>query len=480
MKKLRLFIFLMLFASVSIFALSIEDILKSAYSASYTVKNAELTHDNSILLLEENDLEDKTIWSFDISVTPFDSRDFISESLDVTTLNASVTLPNSGNTTLTLSSPFDAGYDGAFLIRPGIEVSHKFDFNYFDDDLISDLDNAKNRIATERTYLNAIYSFYKTTLSQVQTLLTLEKNIKSLEHDIDNAETDLNNMLVLKTANEESISYKREKMALEKNKRSLSNYLDQYEKAKEQFLASTDLEWNGLEDFNVPTLKLNELESGNSLVVESGMEAEIALLNIEEKESEMNPFALNLIGDVSSVYRNDKNIDRTLDENNGAVDANSSFDASIAAELEISSWKIGTVFNSHFDDGFDFTPSLSFYGSWTSNNEKEKDRLELERLRNTAIKEQNEYLDEMTSYKSESMSLQNRILSYEFDLENALDNEEYLYSVYESEKEYYENGLVRKRDVDDALFNAESAHYDSLITYIDGLILYFDILIFSL
>ena len=130
--------------------------------------------------------------------------------------------------------------------------------------------------------------------------------------------------------------------------------------------------------------------------------------------------------------------------------------------------------------GFDFTPSLSFYGSWTSNNEKEKDRLELERLRNTAIKEQNEYLDEMTSYKSESMSLQNRILSYEFDLENALDNEEYLYSVYESEKEYYENGLVRKRDVDDALFNAESAHYDSLITYIDGLILYFDILIFSL
>ena len=56
----------------------------------------------------------------------------------------------------------------------------------------------------------------------------------------------------------------------------------------------------------------------------------------------------------------------------------------------------------------------------------------------------------------------------------------YLVNTVNGEKEYYEKGLVRKDDVDDAIAEYELFSYDKTITYLDGLSLYYDILIYSL
>ena len=63
--------------------------------------------------------------------------------------------------------------------------------------------------------------------------------MKDLEHTISNAERDLNNMLTLKEATEDSITYTRALLDLDMNRRSLKTYEDQYEKAKEHLESHT-------------------------------------------------------------------------------------------------------------------------------------------------------------------------------------------------------------------------------------------------
>ena len=206
----------------SLGALTIDEILTSARDVSYSVKNASLLHDNNLLLIRENELDDEPVWSVDLSVKPFSSSDFSNDKLDIETLSASVTLPDDDATTITLSSPIEIGYEnGSFLIEPSITASHTFDFNYFDDDRITDLTNASSSLSTERLYLEALYSFDKSVITELTTLLTLEKNMKDLEHTISNAERDLNNMLTLKEATEDSITYTRALLDLDMNRRSL-------------------------------------------------------------------------------------------------------------------------------------------------------------------------------------------------------------------------------------------------------------------
>lgn len=475
LRNIVLTVFISLFTLMPAYSLTIDEVLEAANDVSYTVKNAEISHSNSLLLIQENDLEDEALWNVEVNMSPLKSDDLSSDSFTFNTLSASVTLPDDGNTTFALSSPMSIDYDGGFSITPYLSASHTFDFNYFDDDLISDLSNAVSSLSTERVYLNALYSFNKSVISQLVNLLTLEKNIKSLEHSISNAERDLENMVQLRTTSKESITYKRTELELDMNRRNLEIYKDQYEKAKSQFKISTNLEWTGLEDFEVPELNISQMEGGNSELRELSLKSEIASLSIEEKEKAMSPRSLTLSAGGGVDYKNDKSkADYKIQGFRNSVNGD------ISATLNLSQWKIGTSFSLTANKDWEVTPALSIFGSWHNNTTSKSDSLELERLRNEAISAQNDYMEALTDYNIEGMSLQNRIMDYNFSLLTLEQNETYLKAVVDSEKEYYEKGLVRKDDVDDAIAEYELFSYDKTITYLDGLSLYYDILIYSL
>ncbi len=475
MKKIILTLFTLLLISDGTFALSIEEILSSASSESFTVRNAELTYAYNQLLLAQNSLDDKPEWSLSLSLSPLDSS-LDAAIVEISALQASVTLADDGDTTITVSSPMDIGYEGAFYIRPRVEVSHKFDFNYFDDDKIRDVDNAISRLSTERVYKEALYSFYKSVISQVSALLSLEMNIKSLEHDIKRAETDLNNMLLLRNADEESISYQRALLELSMDRRSLDIYADQYEKAKSQFKILTGLEWTGLDDFDLPEISFTPYEGGNSEILELSLESNLASLRSEQKDKAMNPRALTLSSGAGGTYMNDDY------RNSSGLSYLSeySIDLDISAALAVENWTLGASFELSKEKNESFMPSLTLSASWKSNTSRESDRIELEMLRNAAIRAQNDYLDGLTEYNIEAMTLQNEIMDQMFSLETVKQREEYLYQYYLSENQYYERGLVRFEDVEDALHEYELAHIERLIEHLDSLLLYYDVLIYSL
>ena len=364
------------------------------------------------------------------------------------------------------------GYSGKFSMDPTVSASHTFDFNYFDDDMITDLSNASSSLSTERLYLEAIYSFDKSVLSLLENILTLEKNIKSLEHSISNSERDLDNMLSLRQADEESITYRRALLELDMNRRSLDTYKDQYEKAKNQFAISTGLVWDALEEFSVPSLEMKVFDEGNSEVRGLAIDSEVSSLKIEQKEKEIAPISLLLSGSIGGSYRNR--------ESRNAYDEENSMNGSLGAELSLSNWSIGTEFSLTAEKGETVRPSLTLTGSWKNNTTSESDRLELERLRNDAVSAKNEYLDALTQYNIDGMTLQNRIMEYEFKLSTLSQNESYLKASLDAEMEYYEKGLVREDDVLDAQVEYELFEYDKMIACLEGLSLYYDILIYSL
>ena len=471
-RKAVVFILIALFISTDLCALTIDEILKAAREVSYSVENAELLHSNNLLLLKENELDDEAIWSVELSATPFSSTDFSEEELVIETLSASVTLADDGRTTIGVSSPMGIGYRGKFSMDPTVSASHTFDFNYFDDDMITDLSNASSSLSTERLYLEAIYSFDKSVLSLLKNILTLEKNIKSLEHSISNSERDLDNMLSLRQADEESITYRRALLELDMNRRSLDTYKDQYEKAKNQFAISTGLVWDALEEFSVPSLEMKVFDEGNSEVRGLAIDSEVSSLMIEQKEKEIAPISLLLSGSIGGSYRNR--------ESRNAYDEENSMNGSLGAELSLSNWSIGTEFSLTAEKGETVRPSLTLTGSWKNNTTSESDRLELERLRNDAVSAKNEYLDALTQYNIDGMTLQNRIMEYEFKLSTLSQNESYLKASLDAEMEYYEKGLVREDDVLDAQVEYELFEYDKMIACLEGLSLYYDILIYSL
>ncbi len=471
----------LLLSSSLVFAIGYDEILAAAVDRSYTMKNAELTHQNNLLQQQSDDLEDAPVWAVSVETTPFSSNDISKDGFKVTGLTTSVTLPNDGKTKISFSSPFSIGYgQGAFTINPTASVSHKFDFNYFDDDVLDDLTYSYNHLSTERAYLEAQYGFAKSVVQMLSQIVTLEKNIRNLEYQIGVTEKDLDNQLALKKTSETSITYLRAKLDLERNKSNLDTYMDQLESAKAQFETSTGLVWDGVENIPEPELLLQKVEQGNTSVMITGLDASIAAQKVEQQEKLMNPSALTLSGSAGFEYYNDE---AQKVGNTGVLDRKTEnrIIADIDATYSGKNWSVGaTLGASTHPININITPSLTITGSWTSNNSSEKDRLALEQLRNEAIKANNSYLDSLTNYNINAMSLSNSIMSYQFEYKQMQDNEKYYQAALDFEKAMFEKGLNTQDDVDAAAFNLELAGYDRTLVLLKGMELEYELYIFSL
>ena len=218
---------------------------------------------------------------------------------------------------------------------------------------------------------------------------------------------------------------------------------------------------------------------------EYALNSRVAALEVEQKEKEIDPRSLTLTGGAGVSYRNEASKVAYEDSPENQFTGKkrpwrNSGNASLGATLNMPTWSLGASFSLSGNTDFDLTPSLTITGSWKNDVTGKSDRIELERLRNEAISAENDYLDSLTSYNIEAMELQNRIMQYNFSLLSLEENESYLKAMLETERAYYENGLARADDVADAQSEYDLFQYEKLLTYLEGLSLYYDILIYSL
>lgn len=463
---------MLVFLSLPAWASSYEEIIATALESSLTVKSNELTYRNNLLSLEQSELEDEAVWTVSVAATPY-GNSLEDESLNVSTAEVSVQLPDDGETTITLSSPFYTGYsDGAFSISPSVSASHTFNFNYYDDDVLDDLETELSRITTQRSYPYSDYSFRKTVVSAISTIVTLEQQIESLSYEQDTAKRDLRNDLLLGKTKEGAISYKQSMLTIEKNENSLDAYQKQLDNAKRTYLATVGSEWSGVEDLPMPSFALTIDPSGNSETESYRLEARIAEEEAKQQDSEINGSGLTLEGSAGYSYYNDDYYTYqpdTMDLGMGLTYSSRNLSLGMSAGMSFD-----------LDDNWSASPVITLFGTWTTDSSKKSDRLELNKLRNEAIIASNDYMDARTDYINEALELQNRIAAWNFDYEILVFNEEYLEAMLDYTRQSFEAGLSTQEELDTAEHDLLLAQYDRTLLLLEGLDLEYDLAIFSL
>lgn len=453
-------------ASLLCAATPYSEILSRAMANSPQMQNNELSHQNSLLTQQQNELDDVvqvTVSSGNISLpltdTVLTERGEVDSSWSMSP-SVEIVLPNDGQTTITASTGVGFAYNDIerYSVSPSISASHTFDLTGYDSDLATTLSNARADLQSEMTYQSAKLNFERSVLTSIRAILQAEQSLDEAQYNLEKAERTLANALELGNMSEESVSYRQQVNAINLQKRTIDATEKQIQTASEQYTTLTGLVWDGVEALPTPDLTLNILESGNTSVVLAALDVQIAQQAIETKNHQTNPSALRLSGGVDgSVVAGDK-----------------SASANVGFAYNAGNWSVGTSVAGTYDNS-SFYPSMTIVGSWTNKTTKRSDDIELQMLNNNLISAQNSLTDARTEYVQDAQNLQLQILNHNYTLENTAATRDYLEANLEYTQTLFDAGLCTQDDLNDAKKEVEWAAVDETVNTIDGLILQIDI-----
>ena len=446
MKRIALFIFLSLIIVSSIFSISLDEIISGAKELSPTYQNMILSYENSLINIRSLENKDKIGVSVSATVNPLYEERLLSEEKGMSaSSSATLTLPNNGNTTISLGA------------------SHVFDFTGYNSSDSEDLTLASTKYSTELSKNTSELNFEKTVINTVSALLGYEKNIKKLEKSYNDQKDLVDKMDTLGTYSTTSTTYINAVNVLNQYEASLESAKKQYENAKANFEKVSGMEWTELDELPEPVLDLKVYDNGNTSVLLKSLSVSSAAESYKAQLAKENPMNLSLSGKI-----------------NGSISDTSSTSISGTVAYTGDNWSLSVAPGVSITKD-KTTPSVTISGSWSNGGtQNTNDDDTLKAASNKVLSAENDYRDALSSYFEDAQSLSLRILSWQASYSNSKAALDYAKMVYENEKAMYEYGFSTEKDVNAALLNVISAEYDLKTTILDGLSLERDLKIFAL
>ena len=458
----KIIFLLMLLVSQSLFAIDYDAVLQSIFNNSKDVESIRLQYKNGLINNSKYSLEDEVVINVDtgkITVYPTDTTTFTGSSV-------SVTLPNDGKTTISASLGGSLTYEDSTknTLSTSLGASHVFDLNPEEETSVEDLDQSIASLSNEKTYQERLITFENQLLNQLKLIVNADKNIKKVERTLNTQKDKIKQNLETEYYAAGSLRHKNDCNMVDINENQLKYLYKQFEELKEEFKATTGIDYMlppSLKDYD---LTFNPVLEGNSGVVISGLNLDKA-----ELKSALSDRIVNNIGlSGNASYNNQPNKFGGQTETLGFVGS---------AGFNYDNWKFSAGFTGNYILGeippsLDrFTPSLTIGASWSSKNNKDAKDLEKESLNNNLLLQQIAYQDARIDYMNQIDSLNLDI--YEFKNREIKEkaNSEYLLNALDYEKELYENGFKTSEDYETAKFNIELDKYDQMLLTIDGIIL---------
>ena len=462
MKRIALFIFLSLIIVSSIFSISLDEIISGAKELSPTYQNMILSYENSLINIRSLENKDKIGVSVSATVNPLYEERLLSEEKGMSaSSSATLTLPNNGNTTISLGAGVTALYDGSSTVTTlSLGASHVFDFTGYNSSDSEDLTLASTKYSTELSKNTSELNFEKTVINTVSALLGYEKNIKKLEKSYNDQKDLVDKMDTLATT---STTYINAVNVLNQYEASLESAKKQYENAKANFEKVSGMEWTELDELSEPVLDLKVYDNGNTSVLLKSLSVSSAAESYKAQLAKENPMNLSLSGKI-----------------NGSISDTSSTSISGTVAYTGDNWSLSVAPGVSITKD-KTTPSVTISGSWSNGGtQNTNDDDTLKAASNKVLSAENDYRDALSSYFEDAQSLSLRILSWQASYSNSKAALDYAKMVYENEKAMYEYGFSTEKDVNAALLNVISAEYDLKTTILDGLSLERDLKIFAL
>ena len=465
MKRIALFIFFFFLIVTSIFSISLFEIICGAKELSPSYQNMILSYENSLINIRSLENKDKIGVSVSATVNPLYEERLLSEEKGMSaSSSATLTLPNNGNTTISLGAGVTALYDGSSTVTTlSLGASHVFDFTGYNSSDSEDLTLASTKYSTELSKNTSELNFEKTVINTVSALLGYEKNIKKLEKSYNDQKALVDKMDTLGTYSTTSTTYINAVNVLNQYEASLESAKKQYENAKANFEKVSGMEWTELDELPEPVLDLKVYDNGNTSVLLKSLSVSSAAESYKAQLAKENPMNLSLSGKI-----------------NGSISDTSSTSISGTVAYTGDNWSLSVAPGVSITKD-KTTPSVTISGSWSNGGtQNTNDDDTLKAASNKVLSAENDYRDALSSYFEDAQSLSLRILSWQASYSNSKAALDYAKMVYENEKAMYEYGFSTEKDVNAALLNVISAEYDLKTTILDGLSLERDLKIFAL
>ena len=121
-----------------------------------------------------------------------------------------------------------------------------------------------------------------------------------------------------------------------------------------------------------------------------------------------------------------------------------------------------------FDKGT-LTPVVAISGTWSNDPAFAKDTLEIRQLENEVLLAEIAYNNAVDEYIQSSIEVQNNVASWQLEYALLLQTIRYNKDLLKQQRELFENGLVTKKQVEDAAFTVELDEYDLKAMLLKGL-----------
>ncbi len=449
----------------SLTSVSLDEIIQTAYGSSEEMKRYELDRKNADLTVSIGEAKEElgiSVSSGDVSAK-FDpaSGNYIYET---TGSKATFTLPNDGKTAISVGTG-SVSYttnSNKYALNPTVSASHSILYGE-DSDNRSTILNKQSALLGTYTYQSNLIQFENSILNQIQSLLTNEMNINETMKSIVIQQKGMSDALVLKTLSKDSVAYQELENSMARLQSTLASLQSNQELLESQYTQLTSLSWEGIPTIAEPNLAFEKNPNGNTSVALKALALDLAQEDLKLAKAALTNKTLQINGGTNFY---------SVDSAVPSIGQLSSVGGTVGASFSAKNYSVGAGFSGSYNlDSNTFTPTLTVSGSWNNNSTQLAERLNIQKLENSAMLASISYNDALQEYLYTASSIQNQVTSWQLEYALLESTISYNIKALEQQETLFAKGLTTKSSVDNARFAVGQDDYEKALALIKGMVL---------
>ena len=448
---------LLLVASFSLNAATLEEIINGAKQNSTAYQNLVLSRENELLAAQTANDENKVGISVDATISPIEGYGTEEEGITISP-SLTITLPGDGGTSISAGSSVTREYiSGKTTANGSLGVSHTFTFTSYDAKHANIIEQTSEEYQKKINLKQTELSFEKSVMSTISQLLTLENSMLQSKFDLDKQQEAFDKVKELEVDPTSDV-YTTAKESFETYRDAFAAVDGQFSTLLANYRAFTGMEWDGVEIDTIPVLEFSSWDEGNTAVKIQELSYESTYEAYKKAIADANKTSLAV--QVSATTDTSKNVGVSGSLTYGG----SNWQVSVASQVSINPDEV--------------TPSLTITGHW-SNDTASSDSTITTALNNAKIA-QNNYIDTLSSYSQEGLSYIQQIIQWDSQKEQKQANLESKKTLLKNEQNLYDLGLSSEEALREAKINYKIAENEWKALLLEGLSLQYDLELFAL
>jgi hypothetical protein len=470
-KLIATFMAIAILAAVSISAVTVEELLQQAQSASPQVKRYEINRENSLLSVSKMDVDDGIEWNVNLGTAkyfPLAKGVSIAGEESMGTVFSydpgfSVSFPAADDeavwsagldTSLKVSKSSAGNISTTGTVTPRAGVERKFDLGYVYD--VKDLTRARQLLQIETTYQTNLLNFQLNFLESLKSLMNQEINVEKASRALARSKASLEKAVILKTVSEGTPKYLDLQNSIEGQRISLENAEDKLGIAVSNFESKYGIKYQHPEVTVAEVPSIEAISGGNSSVKLAEYQYQLASEALKNKTAEKT--TLGVSGSLSSTLGLGKTVTGSMDVGS-TLTYNTSKGWTATGNIDLG-WNINDM---------KFSPSITVAGKYVPSSKTESEQIEIRELEYDSLTAQMDWENALSSYLDDVVDMQSSLKNMDGTIRTALAALDYSERILENEQEKLGLGLVNQTDVDDAEFARKEAQNDLDICYLNVL-----------